>query len=187
MFSLILIAVYIIVGLLVGDFFSPINTAFQNLANGNSANSGSLIVFYLAQCQDPGPIVPWTVFTSMFLHAGILHIASNILFLIFFGFILEEHLTKTRWVATFLLTGFVGNLTFAAAGIAGLLGTTCGVGASGAVYGIMGTALGLRAAILVIFLAGLDIFAGGGFFAHFGGLITGLVLRHFWIGRSAEL
>jgi membrane associated rhomboid family serine protease len=124
----------------------------------------------------------------MFLHASILHIASNILFLIFFGFILEEHVSKTRWLAAFILTGVAGNLTFAAAGIAGLVPSpTIGVGASGAVYGVMGTALGIRAAILVIFLAGLDLLAGGGFFAHFGGLITGFVLRFFWIHRPDEI
>jgi membrane associated rhomboid family serine protease len=124
----------------------------------------------------------------MFLHASILHIVSNVLFLIFFGFILEEHFTKPKWIATFLITGLVGNITFAIAGVTGLLGPegVCGVGASGAVYGIMGTALGWRATIVVIFLAGLDIFAGGGLFAHIGGLIAGFGIRHFWIIKKKE-
>src|SRR5437660_7455161 len=47
-----------------------------------------------------------------------------------------------------------------------------------------GAATGLRGVVLIIFIAGLDIFAGGGFFAHIGGLITGLLLRRFW---SSEL
>ncbi len=175
-FSLILIGVYVAVGAAVGNFFNPI----QN----------SLVVELLAQCDDPGPIFPWTLLTSVFLHANILHLASNIFFLLIFGFILEEHVSKTRWITAFLLTGLVGNLTFAAADLASFFVSPpppgnpvhidCGVGASGAVYGIMGTALGLRAIILIIFIAGLDIFAGGGFFAHFGGLITGLLLRRFW-------
>lgn len=185
-FSLVLLAVYLLISGLVGDFFNPIDAALASLKSGEP-NAGAFLVFYLGQFQDPGPLFPWSVVTSMFLHATILHIASNTLFLIFFGFILEEHISKTRWVATFILTGIVGNLTFAAAGISGLIPSpTLGVGASGAVYGVMGTALGIRAAILVIFLAGLDLLAGGGFFAHFGGLITGFVLRFFWISRPDE-
>jgi membrane associated rhomboid family serine protease len=179
-FSLILILVYVAVGFLVGDFVSPLST--QN----------SQVLLVLAQCDGPLPIYPWTLLTSIFLHASIIHIGSNILFLLLFGFILEEQVTKTRWVATFFLTGVAGNLTFAGADLARAFLTavpnmnslSCGVGASGAVYGIMGAATGLRGVILIIFIAGLDLFAGGGFFAHIGGLITGLLLRRFW---SSEL
>ena len=95
-------------------------------------------------------------------------------------------------MTTFFLTGIAGNLTFVGADLAGFFLTgfpnslylSCGVGASGAVYGIMGAATGLRGVVLIIFIAGLDIFAGGGFFAHIGGLVTGLLLRSFW---SSEL
>jgi membrane associated rhomboid family serine protease len=151
-----------------------------------------LLPFALAQCDGPLPIYPWTLATSIFLHVGVIHIASNILFLLIFGLILEEQVTKTRWVTTFLVTGVAGNLTFVGADLAGFLLTgapnmmslNCGVGASGAVYGIMGAATGLRGVILIIFIAGLDLFAGGGFFAHIGGLVAGLLLRRFW---SSEL
>ncbi len=178
-FSLSLIVVYVITGLLVSDLLNPVNTAINTFPT----TTGSIVVLLLAQCQGPGLPFPWTLITSMFLHSGILHIVSNLFFLVIFGFILEEHVTKRRWVLTFLLTGFMGNVTFALAGLGGLIPPSCGVGASGAVYGIIGTALGLKAAILIIFLAGLDLFAGGGFFAHFGGLITGFVLREFWIRK----
>ena len=178
-FSLILICVYVVIGFLVGDFISPLSTP-------------SSVLQFLAQCDGPLPIYPWTLVTSIFLHASIIHIASNILFLLLFGFILEEQVTKTRWMTTFFLTGIAGNLTFVGADLAGFFLTgfpnslylSCGVGASGAVYGIMGAATGLRGVVLIIFIAGLDIFAGGGFFAHIGGLVTGLLLRRFW---SSEL
>jgi len=169
-FSVILIAVYLAIGFLGGDLLNP------------------PVLLALAQCDGPLPIYPWTLVTSIFLHAGIIHIASNVLFLLIFGFILEEQVTKTRWIATFFLTGVAGNLTFVGADLAGFFLTgvpnvnslSCGVGASGAVYGIMGAATGVRGVILIIFIAGLDLFAGGGFFAHIGGLITGLLLRRFW-------
>ena len=177
--SLLLICVYVAIGFLVGDFVSPLLT-------------NSPVLLFLAQCDGPLPIYPWTLVTSIFLHASIIHIASNILFLLLFGFILEEQVTKTRWMTTFFLTGIMGNLTFVGADLAGFfitgfpnsLSLSCGVGASGAVYGIMGAATGIRGVVLIIFIAGLDIFAGGGFFAHIGGLVTGLVLRKFW---SSEL
>ncbi|HEX9430800.1 MAG TPA: rhomboid family intramembrane serine protease [Candidatus Bathyarchaeia archaeon] len=177
--SLILIFVYVAIGFLVGDFVSPLST-------------DSPVLLFLAQCDGPLPIYPWTLVTSIFLHASIIHIASNILFLLLFGFILEEQVTKARWMTTFFLTGIAGNLTFVGADLAGFfftgfpnsLSLSCGVGASGAVYGIMGAATGLRGVVLIVFIAGLDIFAGGGFFAHIGGLVTGLLLRRFW---SSEL
>ncbi|TMI07619.1 rhomboid family intramembrane serine protease [Candidatus Bathyarchaeota archaeon] len=177
--SLILICVYGAIGFLVGDFVSPLST-------------NSPVLLLLAQCDGPLPIYSWTLVTSIFLHASIIHIASNILFLLLFGFILEEQVTKTRWMTTFFLTGIMGNLTFVGSDLAGFfltgfpnsLSLSCGVGASGAVYGIMGAATGLRGVVLIIFIAGLDIFAGGGFFAHIGGLVTGLLLRRFW---SSEL
>lgn len=170
LFSLILIAVYLTIGIIGGDLANPIWP------------------IALAQCDAPLPIYPWTLVTSIFLHASAIHIAGNVLFLLVFGFILEEQVTKTRWIATFILTGVAGNLTFVGADLAGyaLSGLpnmnlpSCGVGASGAVYGIMGAATGVRGVILIIFIAGLDLFAGGGFFAHIGGLITGLLFRRFW-------
>ena len=175
LFALALICAYLLEGFLANDFVSPLS----------GSNSQALIL--LAQCDGPLPFYPWTLVTSVFLHASIIHILGNIVFLLLFGFILEEQVTKSRWIMIFFLTGIAGNLTFVGADVVGFVFTglpnslspSCGVGASGAVYGIMGAATGLRGVILIIFIAGLDLFAGGGFFAHIGGLITGLLLRRF--------
>jgi len=172
-FSLVLVAVYIIIGAIAGNLFDPLSTR-------------NLILYLLVQCDAPTPIFPWTVLTAIFLHASILHIASNVFFLLFFGFILEEQVTKSRWVMTFFITGLVGSLGFIGYDVLGYLLSggaptiDCAVGASGAVYGIMGTAVGLKVVILLIFLLGLDIFSGGGGPAHLGGLVAGLILRRYW-------
>src|SRR3989454_8291820 len=172
-FSLVLVAVYIIIGAIVGNFFEPIQ--LQNI-----------FVDLVVQCDVPTPIFPWTVLTAIFLHASILHIASNVFFLLFFGFILEEQVSKSRWVTTFFVTGMMGSLGFVGYDLLGYLlsgGTPtidCAVGASGAVYGIMGTAVGVKVVLLLIFLLVLDIFAGGGGPAHLGGLVAGLILRRYW-------
>jgi membrane associated rhomboid family serine protease len=175
--TLVLIAMYAVTGGIVGDFGYPIDAGLRN---------GNLLVLLLMQCDGPTPIFPWTVLTAIFLHASIIHIASNVFFLLFFGFILEEQVSKSRWVMTFFITGLVGSLGFVGYDVLGYVLSggaptiDCAVGASGAVYGIMGTAVGLKVVILLIFLLGLDIFAGGGGPAHLGGLIAGLVLRRYW-------
>src|SRR5213083_2496952 len=177
--TIILIAVYIIVGAIVGNLSDPL----QPVSPG-----GGWILDLLVQCDSPLPILPWTVLTAIFLHVSILHIASNLLFLLFFGFILEEQISKSQWIMTFFITGLVGSISFVGYDFAGYILTgapnssswDCAVGASGAVYGIMGTAVGLKIVILLIFLLGLNIFAGGGTPAHLGGLVAGLVLRNYW-------
>src|SRR6266446_2904287 len=171
-FSLVLVAVYVILGAIVGNVFEPLL-------------SGNVILDLLVQCDAPTPIFPWTVLTAIFLHASILHIASNVFFLLFFGFILEEQVTKSRWAMTFFITGLVGSLGFVGYDLLAYFVTgtpiiDCAVGASGAVYGIMGTAVGLKVVVLLIFLLGLDIFARGGGPAHLGGLVAGLILRRYW-------
>src|SRR5467141_3833700 len=124
-FSLVLVAVYVILGAIVGNFFDPLL-------------SGNIILDLLIQCDAPTPIFPWTVLTAIFLHASTLHIASNVFFLLFFGFILEEQVSKSRWVTTFFITGLVGSLGFVGYDVLGYLlsgGTPiidCAVGASGA-------------------------------------------------------
>ncbi len=172
-FSLILVMVYIIIGAIVRNFFEPIQLR-------------NIFVDLVVQCDVPTPIFPWTLLTAIFLHASILHIASNVFFLLFFGFILEEQVSKSRWVTTFFITGIVGSLGFV--GYDFLVYSLapnafipdCAVGASGAIYGIMGTAVGLKVVLLLIFLLGLDLFAGGGGPAHLGGLVAGLILRRYW-------
>src|SRR2546422_7951493 len=140
-FSLVLVAVYVIIGAIAGNLFDPLST-------------GNIILYLLVQCDAPTPIFPWTVLSAIFLHASILHIASNVFFLLFFGFILEEQVSKSRWVTTFFITGLVGSLGFVGYGVLGYLlsgGTPivdCAVGASVAVYGIIGTAVGVKVGIV---------------------------------------
>jgi membrane associated rhomboid family serine protease len=177
--TITLIAMYILVSTAVGDFAYPITTGGVN---------GNLLVLTLTQCDTPTPIFPWTILTTIFLHANVIHLVSNLFFLVFFGFILEEQVSKSQWLMTFFVTGLVGSFGFVVYDFAGNILTgfpnplypDCAVGASGAVYGLMATAVGLRVVILMIFLLGLNIFAGGGTPAHLGGLVAGLLLRNYW-------
>ncbi len=158
--ALVLILVYMLFGALGGDF-----------VNLNLSVAYPFVQF--------NPLVwegwVWMLFTAMFLHANPLHLFGNVMFLLLFGVALEEQVSKARWLIIYLASGLTGNLAFLFLGP--FLGQELGLGASGAIYGLLGAAGGIRGAFLVILVAGLNIFSGGGTLAHLGGLLTGLVLR----------
>ncbi len=58
---------------------------------------------------------PWTIITYMFMHASLWHILFNLLWLYWFGQIFLEYLDQKRLLSIYLLGGFVGAFTFAAA------------------------------------------------------------------------
>jgi membrane associated rhomboid family serine protease len=96
---------------------------------------------------------PWwaTVFTSMFMHGGILHIAFNLLFLWIFGNNVEDSMGRLRYLLFYLLAGVIAAYTQA------LLtpeSTTPAIGASGAIAGVLGGYLLLypRARVLTVVL-----------------------------------
>jgi membrane associated rhomboid family serine protease len=56
----------------------------------------------------------WTPFTYMFMHAGVLHILFNMLWLYWIGQIFEEYLGNKRTIGLYLLGGLTGGLFFVA-------------------------------------------------------------------------
>ncbi|MGZ3763714.1 MAG: rhomboid family intramembrane serine protease, partial [Mucilaginibacter sp.] len=54
----------------------------------------------------------WTPITYMFMHAGILHIFFNMLWLYWIGQIFEEYLGNKRTIGLYLLSGLSGALLF---------------------------------------------------------------------------
>jgi rhomboid family protein len=97
---------------------------------------------YRQAASSGGPFVrysnpPWyeTVFTSMFMHGGILHIGFNMLFLWIFGNNVEDAMGKGRYLLFYLLAGLVALYTQAAIDPSGTLPT---IGASGAIAGVLG-------------------------------------------------
>jgi membrane associated rhomboid family serine protease len=75
------------------------------------------------------------VLASIFLHAGILHIAGNMLFLWVFGNNIEDYLGAGRYLAFYLLGGFAASFAHIATHANDVIPT---VGASGAVAAVMG-------------------------------------------------
>ena len=83
------------------------------------------------------PLQPiWlTIFTSMFLHGGFLHLGGNMLYLWIFGNNVEDLLGPARYIAFYFLCGLVA----AAAQIVFSIGSPMPmIGASGAIAGVLG-------------------------------------------------
>jgi membrane associated rhomboid family serine protease len=76
---------------------------------------------------------PWTILTYLFIHAGFLHLAFNLLALFFFGPAVEEHMGGWAFIRYYFLCGFGGAaLSFAFV----VLSPVPIIGASAAVYGV---------------------------------------------------
>lgn len=73
--------------------------------------------------------------TAIFLHSGVLHLLSNSLFLLIFGDNVEDAFGHIRFAAFYLLCGVAGALAFLLPHMASEIP---GIGASGAISGVMG-------------------------------------------------
>src|SRR5262245_1768148 len=106
----------------------------------------------LCSTPDDQPAPLFTVFSSMFLHGGLFHVAGNMLYLWIFGNNVEDTLGHTRFALFYLLSGVVAAATqvLIAPGSEGPM-----IGASGAVSGVLGAYLLLfphaRVSTLIIF------------------------------------
>ena len=72
----------------------------------------------------------WRLLTAIFLHAGILHIASNLFFQLRFGYITELRWGRWRWLAVYIISGVMASLFSTKLGP-----RSVSVGASGALFG----------------------------------------------------
>ena len=101
---------------------------------------------------------PWTFITSIFLHADIYHIFFNMLALFIFGTFLEARVSERNYLLIFFLSGIVGNLGYMLTDFGSIIP---GLGASGAIYGVMGAlaALAPFATVFVSFVPMPMIFA----------------------------
>ena len=168
-------------------------TAVQG--NGLNSPGGSLFLKWLLF----GPAVAngdwWRLITAAFLHASILHIAFNMYFLWFAGAPVEAALGRGRFLLVYLVSGLAGS---AGALVVNPLEPT--VGASGAIFGILGAALvlerqrnfvlgGSALALIVINLVLSFVLSNVSWGGHVGGLIGGilctLVLSRFGRGHAA--
>jgi membrane associated rhomboid family serine protease len=138
----------------------------------------------------------WRLMTAAFLHYGPFHLLLNMLGLYWFGSLLERRIGSGRFLLLYLVSGLAGS-----AGALVVSPNSATVGASGAIFGILGaglvleqqrdyvfggSALGVIVANLVLTFAWSGNISVGG---HIGGLIGGaaatLALSRFGRGHAA--
>jgi len=81
---------------------------------------------------------PWILLTSMFLHGGPAHLIFNMYVLFLFGSMLERKIGSKRFAVLYLLTGLAASLGYAMFYEYILGVNVAALGASGAVYGVLG-------------------------------------------------
>lgn len=87
----------------------------------------------------------WTYLTSMFVHAGILHLLGNMIFLFLFGACVEDLIGRARFLIFYLLGGLAAELVYIAMTPEHFASEIPMGGASGAISACMGMYLLLRA------------------------------------------
>jgi membrane associated rhomboid family serine protease len=130
------------------QFTYSFSTVPAEILQGHDIVTPARVVEYMGQRvtipglgPTPGSVY-FTLFTSMFMHGGIAHIAGNMLFLWIFGDNIEDRLGHLRYAIFYLLCGVIASLahvfaTYAfATDQASLLVPS--LGASGAISGVLG-------------------------------------------------
>lgn len=139
------------------------------------------------------PLEIWRYITSIFLHGDIVHLIYNMMALFFFGIYLESFLGSKKFISIYLISGIIANIIT-------LPFYNLSLGASGAIFGIIGALIVIRPTLSVfafgvpmpIFLAGIlwgigDLVGAAAFLAgnpinstgniaHLSGLFLGLIL-----------
>jgi membrane associated rhomboid family serine protease len=160
-------------------------------------------------------IPPWlSVFSSMFMHGGWMHLIGNMLFLWIFGDNVEDAMGRGRFILFYLVCGIAAA---AAQVVPDPQSTIPMIGASGAISGVLGAYLMLypRASVLVVIPLGILMFTqriaagwvlvfwfamqlissvasnaeqgGVAFGAHIGGFIAGVVLISLFKYKHVQL
>lgn len=98
---------------------------------------------------------PWTIITSMFVHADYLHLFMNMIFLFLMGRFLEQYIGSIRFIFVYFFAGILSTISDYLAVMAGFhTADTYFMGVSGAIFGIEG------ALVILLPLASVPLFRG---------------------------
>jgi len=153
-----------------------------------------------------------TLFSSMFLHGGVMHLGGNMLYLWIFGNNIEDVLGHTRYLIFYLLCGVIAALAQAVPDIDSNIPM---IGASGAISGVLGAYLLLFPKVKVQVLIPIGFFlmrtmpagwllgfwivfqvfsgfaagiasSGVAWWAHVGGFVAGMALIYLFRGGTSD-
>jgi membrane associated rhomboid family serine protease len=169
------IVTFALIGLNVLIFILELLTGNPLMGNGSGAVVNALYF-------SPGDILhyPWTMLTSAFVHANLIHIAVNMYSLFVLGVPLERYFGRWRFIAIYVIGAIASSV-----GVE-FLSKDGALGASGAIFALLGVLvlfsrrLGFSPTwLIVIGVVNLGygfVVAGVSWQGHLGGLIGGLLL-----------
>ena len=177
------VAVYVLVALHGEALGVPLNVGLVQQPR-EVLSLGALIQALVAEGE------VWRLITSAFLHSGFVHLALNMLSLYFLGSFAEVTFGRSRFLALYLISGIAGGLAYLYFGSF----NAPAVGASGAIFGLLGGVFGFairrgtfstRNPVIsqLLLLTALNLFLGATIpgvsnTAHIGGLLGGLVFGY---------
>jgi len=137
----------------------------------------------------------WRFFTAMFLHGSLSHLLSNLFALMLFGVILESLVGTRNFLVVYIAAGLLAN-------IFSVFFYPSSLGASGAIYGIIGCITILRPTMMIwafgvivpmfiaaLFWVAVDLFGvfvpdGVGHIAHLSGIVVGFFMGFILIRKK---
>jgi len=152
----------------------------------------------------------YTLFTSMFVHGGFAHIFGNMFIFLFLGMAFEQRIGWKNFLLIYLITGVCGALTHS---LLNLDSATTLIGASGAIFGILGAFAysyprdevvmpipvgimfitrikviyaALLFAVMETIIVMFDVQDSTAHFAHLGGLVSGVILAVVLVGKQGQ-
>ena len=184
---------------------TKMNTEKSDETSGNPKTGDNIfinIAIFLLELFNPGieeSFAVWNIgiikfnqfyrlFTGMFLHANIWHLLTNMYALYVIGSQLEGFIGRAKYLTVYIISGIMGSLL----SVALHSGNFAAVGASGAIFGLLGSILyfgyhyriylgqTLRSQIIPLILLNLFIgfvLSGVDNAAHIGGLIGGILIE----------
>ncbi len=185
----------VLIGINVALFLAELLFGAVGAMGGGSTamlvDMGALVPAYVAVKHDY-----WRLFTAMWLHGGLLHIAFNMYALYIGGSYLEMIAGKGKYLAIYLVAGVAGNVAVYL--LAAPISVT--IGASTAIFGIFGAlftyslhnrdsavgrALQSMGSVILINLVITFIVPGISWQGHIGGLVGGVLAVEAltWFGR----
>ncbi|MCX6373387.1 MAG: rhomboid family intramembrane serine protease [Actinobacteria bacterium] len=175
----------VLIGINVALFLAELLFGAVGIMGGGSTaalvDMGALVPAYVAVKHEY-----WRLFTAMWLHGGLLHVAFNMYALYIGGSYLEMIAGKGKYLAIYLIAGVAGNVAVFL--LAAPISVT--IGASTAIFGIFGAlftyslhnrnsavgrALSSMGTVILINLVITFVVPGISWQGHVGGLVGGVI------------
>mmetsp|Transcript_7740 Transcript_7740/g.11493 ORF Transcript_7740/g.11493 Transcript_7740/m.11493 type:complete len:347 (-) Transcript_7740:2481-3521(-) len=182
--------IYFIVSCSIGGFASPSDNPMLGPSSDTLLKLGAKYVYGICHRYEIYRLV-----VPIFMHAGILHIATNLIAQYFLGLGYERQWTFLRFLPIYFVSGIGGNLLSCVA-----LPDNISVGASGAIMGLFGAKIGniicrfskishlekisyfISMSIFLVVMFAMSFFPNVDWAGHLGGLLCGLLMGFLLFG-----